>query len=238
MNLFYEENIEDKKIIIFSKEESNHCVKVRRVKMNDIISITDGKGNLYKARIIDNNFKKCSAEILEKKYFENQKKYKLHIAIAPTKSIDRFEWFVEKAVEIGVDEITPIICRYSERKVLKPPRIEKIIVSAMKQSLKYHKPILNPIIDFKNFVKTTHKAQKFIAFCKSDKTFSNSILQKEILFLIGPEGGFANFEFDLAIENDYNPLKINEFRLRTETAGIFVSSAVNINFQNKFGINN
>lgn len=232
MNLFYEKNIGNQTIISFSKEESNHCVKVRRMKINDLISLIDGKGYLYNAKIIDANHKKCAVEIIGKKFIEKQKKYKLHIAIAPTKNIDRFEWFVEKAVEIGVDEITPLICRFSERKIIKYERIERIIVSAMKQSLKYYKPVLNPLVDFKEFVKTAKNDQKFIAYCKADESIASYTLQDEILFLIGPEGGFADFEFDFATKNGYKPLKINEFRLRTETAGVFISSAINIKFQN------
>jgi 16S rRNA (uracil1498-N3)-methyltransferase len=231
MNLFFQENIDNQTIVSLSQEESFHCSKVLRLNINDEISITDGKGFLYKAKILNNNQKKSSVEIIDKQFFETQKDYKLHIAIAPTKNIDRFIWFVEKAVEIGVDKITPIISRFSERKIIKPEKIEKKIIAAMKQSLKYHKPILEPVIGFDKFVATANNEQKLIAYCKAGSTFANISLNKDLLFLVGPEGGIADFELELALKNKFIPLKINDFRLRTETAGVLIASAVNVKFQ-------
>ncbi|MBN2892308.1 MAG: 16S rRNA (uracil(1498)-N(3))-methyltransferase [Bacteroidales bacterium] len=231
MQLYYSENIDNNNIIVLSPEESFHCAKVMRLKKGDSIFVTDGRGNLYSAKLVDSNPKRAYVEIVNKEYIENQKKYKLHIAIAPTKNIDRFEWFVEKAVEIGIDTITPIICRYSERKTLKLDRIERIIISAMKQSLKYHKPILNEITDYKTFVETEYLSDKYLAYCKSGINFVNTSLQNDVLFLVGPEGGFSDFEVDLALKNNFKSVKINEFRLRTETAGVFVAASVNLKFQ-------
>lgn len=232
MNLFFQENIGNQTIVNLSPEESFHCSKVLRLRLNDEISITDGKGVLYKAKILNNNQKKTIVEITDKQFFENQKNYKLHIAIAPTKNIDRFIWFVEKAVEIGVDTITPIICRFSERKIIKPEKIEKKIISAMKQSLKYHKPILESTIPFDKFVTTANNEQKFIAYCQANLSLASIELKKDILFIIGPEGGIADFELDLALKNNFKALKINNFRLRTETAGVLAASAVSIKLQN------
>lgn len=232
MNLFFQENIGNQTIVNLSPEESFHCSKVLRLRLNDEISITDGKGGLYKAKILNNNQKKTIVEITDKQFFENQKNYKLHIAIAPTKNIDRFIWFVEKAVEIGVDTITPIICRFSERKIIKPEKIEKKIISAMKQSLKYHKPILESTIPFDKFVTTANNEQKFIAYCQANLSLASIEFKKDILFIIGPEGGIADFELDLALKNNFKALKINNFRLRTETAGVVATSAVSIKLQN------
>lgn len=227
MQLFYKENIEDKKVIFLDKQESAHCSKVLRANINDNIYITDGKGFLYTGIIIDANPKKTSVEIVERKQIEKPRNYNLHIAIAPTKSMDRFEWFVEKAVEIGIDKITPLLCRYSERKIIKNERIDKIIVSAMKQSLKYHKPILEDMTDFKEFVKKENSYEKYLAYCKAGTTFVNNSLQKDILFLIGPEGGFAEYEYELAIKNNFKAVKFTNSRFRTETAGVYLTSAIN-----------
>ncbi len=230
MSLFYCENIENQSVISLSVEESLHLTKVLRLKKNDKIEITDGKGFLYKATIIDNKQKQCVVEINDKEIKQDIKPYKLHIALAPTKNIERFEWFVEKSVEIGIDKITPIISRHSERKVIKTDRIEKIIISAMKQSQKYHKPVFDSILDFNDFICNCNNKQKFIAYCKADNLLSKYKFSDDIIFVVGPEGGFDEDEIELAKSKGFEPVLINNFRLRTETAGVFIASSVGINF--------
>ena len=150
MNLFYAPDIQQS--LSLPEEESQHCIKVLRMKSGDHIHIIDGVGGLYEAQIIEAHPKRTQVEILTHQTEYGRRPFRLHLAVAPTKNIDRFEWFVEKATEIGFDELTPLCCRYSERKIIKPERIKKILVSAAKQSLKAYVPILNPMITFKEFV--------------------------------------------------------------------------------------
>ncbi len=223
MKLFYDKNITDASgLFSLNEDESKHILKVLRLNKNDCIKITDGKGNLFICKIYQLQKKRCIVKISEKKHIKNTNN-NLHIAIAPTKKIDRFEWFVEKAVEIGISEITPIICRYSERKKVKTERLEKIIIAAMKQSLKVYKPNINLPQKFENFIKKNNNKNKYIAYCKATKLINSINSNKNILFLVGPEGGFADFEIDLASKNNFIPLKITNSRLRTETAALFLT---------------
>ena len=161
MQLFYLEN--PKKEIILSAEESKHATKVLRKREGDVLNFTNGKGDLYKAEITLADSRKCRLKIVSSDQKEKQHNYHLHIAIAPTKNMDRFEWFLEKAAEIGIDEITPIICNRSERKVIKTERGNRILLSAMKQSLKYHLPKLNEAISLNDFLKQDFEDAKYIA---------------------------------------------------------------------------
>jgi len=228
MQLFYDNNIANKETIVLNSIESAHAIKVLRLKKNDVLNITDGLGYLYKAQIIEPNYRKCLVKIISSEKMEPEKDYYLHVAIAPTKSMDRMEWFVEKSVEMGIDRITPIICKYSERKSIKNERLEKILISAMKQSLKYHKPIIDELLLFDNFIKNSNSEKKFIAYCNAKENFFNFEYEKESLFLIGPEGGFSESEVSSAIENNFKPIKISNSRLRTETAGVMISAALSI----------
>ena len=158
MQLFFIENPESE--IVLSKEESKHATKVLRKKEGDILNFTDGKGGFYKAEITVADTKKCRLQIISSEQKPKQHNYHLHIAIAPTKNMDRYEWFLEKATEIGIDEITPIICDHSERKVLKTERCNRILLSAMKQSLNFHLPKLNEAIPLKEFLNKTQKGKK------------------------------------------------------------------------------
>jgi len=213
----------------FDKTESRHIVRVLRKTEGDTIYITNGNGDLFISEILIANDKRCLVQIVR---FETQEKpwnYYLHIAIAPTKLNDRFEWFLEKATEIGIDEITPIICDHSERKVLKTDRMEKIIHSAAKQSLKYHFPKLNEPITFKEFMSLNHKGDLFIAHCeetskKSLKTELNSA--KETTILIGPEGDFSSKEIEQSLAHNFIPVSLGNSRLRTETAGVVATHSV------------
>ena len=229
MQLFYNPDLTDHtQDFFFSKEESKHIAKVLRKKEGDTLSITNGQGWLFTAQITIADLKKCAANIIEKTYFENHS-YKLHLAVAPTKMNDRYEWFLEKATEIGIDSITPIICDHSERKVIKPERFEKIIQSAMKQSLQYHLPKLNSAISFKQFMNQEFSGQLFIAHCEElDKTSLKSQIetQTEITVLIGPEGDFSVKEIELALQNGFAPVTLGNTRLRTETAAIAACHSV------------
>lgn len=220
MHLFY---VPDYTGGVLSEEESLHAVKVLRLQSGDIIHLLDGKGGMHRAAITFPHPKKCTYQIETSVFEYGKRDYRLHIAIAPTKNIERFEWFVEKAVEIGVDEITPLLCRYSERKILKTDRTEKIIVSAAKQSLKACMPTLNPLTPIHLFLKQTNAEAKFIAHCREeDKAeFRQQIKnQKDICILIGPEGDFSEEEVSQAIAAGFLPVSLGESRLRTETAGV------------------
>ena len=232
MQLFYN-NLLDKnsKEILFDKIESKHIVRVLRKKENDILDITNGNGSLFKAKITLANDKRCVAEIIQVKEKDKLWDYYLHIAIAPTKNNDRLEWFLEKATEIGIDEITPIICQNSERKIVKQERLEKIIQSAMKQSLKFTLPKLNEPIKFNDFINQDFKGKTCIAHCEDDeKTLLKTIVntKEKITILIGPEGDFSTQEIKKALSKNITPISLGESRLRTETAGLVAVQTVAI----------
>lgn len=224
MQLFFNPNIdENTKEILFDKEESRHIIKVLRKKQGDILHITNGKGSLFSAEIIIESDKKCVVKIVDIQFKEKEWNYYLHVAIAPTKNIDRLEWFIEKATEIGIDEITPIICENSERKVVKHDRLHKIMLSAVKQSLKYTAPKLNDLTSFNDFIKNSIEGNLLIAHCnegekKALKSFE--FTGKKITILIGPEGDFSPKETLEAIKSNFIPITLGDSRLRTETAGI------------------
>lgn len=230
MNLFYNPNItEASSEIVFDKEESRHIVKVLRKQMDDVLHLTNGKGSMFKASLLSTNPKQCIAHVLSEEK-QTPLPYHLHLAVAPTKLNDRFEWFLEKATEIGVSEITPIICEHSERKVIKQERYQKIIISAMKQSLKAHLPQLNEAMLFKDFISRTPKATiNCIAHCEeAKKELFKKVIQPKasVLVLIGPEGDFSTSEIALAIANEFIPISLGNSRLRTETAAIVACHSV------------
>ena len=228
MQLFYLENPKDE--IILSAEESKHATKVLRKKEGDILNFTDGKGGFYKAEITLADSRKCRLKIVSSEQKEKQHNYHLHIAIAPIKNMDRFEWFIEKATEIGIDEITPIICSRSERKVIKTERGNRILLSAMKQSLKYHLPKLNEAISLTNFIKQDLKGAKYIAHCEDGEKNELKTVSKaeKTLILIGPEGDFSPKEIELVLQNQFKAVSLGTSRLRTETAGIVAVHTINI----------
>ena len=228
MQLFYLENPEND--IILSAQESKHATKVLRRKKGDILDFTDGKGNFYKAEITLADSRKCRLKIVSSDQKEKQHNYHLHIAIAPTKNMDRFEWFLEKATEIGIDEITPIICSRSERKVIKTERGNRILLSAMKQSLKFHLPKLNEAISLSDFLKQDFEGAKYIAHCEDGKKNELKTVSKaeKYLILIGPEGDFSPKEIELALQNQFKAVILGTSRLRTETAGIVAAHTINI----------
>ena len=229
MQLFYNPSLESQHTEIkFSREESKHITKVLRKKEGDQLHITNGKGTLFIAEITFINPSQCIASITSNSK-QKERNYKLHLAVAPTKMNDRFEWFLEKATEIGIDEITPILCDHSERKVIKQERFERILVSAMKQSLQYYLPKLNPLTPLSDFLAKKNRDQLLIAHCEEQK--KKTI--KEILvpnsnttIIIGPEGDFSSNEIELAIQNNYIPITLGKSRLRTETAAIVAAHSV------------
>ncbi|WP_348800083.1 16S rRNA (uracil(1498)-N(3))-methyltransferase [Flavobacterium adhaerens] len=229
MQLFYNPNInETTNSFSFDKEESKHIVKVLRKKEADILYVTNGLGVLFKTEIVLASDNKCTVEILsiEKK---EAPKYKLHLAVAPTKMNDRYEWFLEKATEIGIQEITPIICDRSERKIINVDRFEKIILSAMKQCNQLYLPKLNPAISLKDFLKAEKEGKLLIAHCEeTNKKSLKTILtpNTDYTILIGPEGDFSTKEIQLAFEKKYTPVSLGETRLRTETAAVVACHSV------------
>ncbi len=229
MQLFYDPSLDNSfKQFFFSPEESKHIVKVLRKNEGDVLHITNGRGYLYEAKIISADAKKCKAQLINEER-TIPRLHTLHLAVAPTKMNDRFEWFLEKATEIGIQEITPILCKNSERKVIKPERLEKVLQSAMKQSLQTFLPKFNPMVTYKEFVQSTKADLKFIAHCqKSEKVELKRRLQadKDIIILIGPEGDFSSDEVKLAYENDFLPISLGRNRLRTETAAIYACTVV------------
>ncbi len=230
MQLFYNANItKDTKQFAFDKTESRHIVRVLRKKTGDQLFITNGKGLLFNSEISIANDKKCLVTIIKVDEKPKPWNYHLHIAIAPTKSMDRYEWFLEKATEIGIDEITPLLCDHSERKIIKTERLEKIIESAMKQSLKFHLPKLNPLIKFSDFINHDFDSNLYIAHCeKVNKQTLKSVLlpNQKITILIGPEGDFSSSEIEKAIQQNFTPISLGESRLRTETAGVVATQMV------------
>ena len=229
MQLFYNPNInEATETFSFDKEESKHIIKVLRKKDTDILHVTNGLGFLFKTEITLASDSKCTVKILSVEKIEPSK-FKLHLAVAPTKMNDRYEWFLEKATEIGIHEITPIICDRSERKVINHERFEKIILTAMKQCNQLYLPKLNAAMTFKEFVKQQNKGLQLIAHCEeTDKKTLKSVLEpnKDVTLLIGPEGDFSEKEIALALENKYIPISLGNTRLRTETAAIVACHSV------------
>ena len=222
MQLFYDSNITETKEFSFDKEESKHIVRVLRKTDGDILHVTNGKGDLFTTKIMLASEKKCTVKIISV-IKTNPTDYHIHLAVAPTKMNERFEWFLEKATEMGVHEITTIICDRSERKIIKTERFEKIILSAMKQSLQYFLPKLNEPITYKEFISKNNDGNLFIAHCEETdkKLLKNSIkLKEKYTILIGPEGDFSEKEIKLALANNYLPVSLGNTRLRTETAAI------------------
>ena len=228
MQLFYIEHPENE--ILLSAEESKHATKVLRKKEGDILNFTDGKGGFYKAEITVADTRKCRLQVVSSEQKEKEHNYHLHIAIAPTKNMDRYEWFLEKATEIGIDEITPIICEHSERKALKTERCTRILLSAMKQSLKFHLPKLNEASTLKDFLKQDFEGNKYIAHCEEgNKTELREEKKAEkTIILIGPEGDFSPNELEIALQNNYKAVSLGTSRLRTETAGLVAVHTINI----------
>ena len=233
MNLFFNQNIDHKTVIFtFSVDESKHIYKVLRKKKGDEILVTNGKGLKWLGELTEVKSKTVSVKKISAKIYEN-KSYNLEIAISPPKSNNRIEWFIEKAIEIGIQKIHFIKTENSERKAINFKRLYKLAVSAMKQSKQLYLPEINNIIEYEDFLKETKCEQKFIAHCESSSKehIANIPLDlKPVIVLIGPEGDFTKKEIDLAITANYLPISLGENRLRSETAAISVTQTFSILF--------
>jgi 16S rRNA (uracil1498-N3)-methyltransferase len=241
MHLFYTPDITSPDYTL-SEEESKHAVRVLRLGTGDKIRLIDGDGGWYEAEITNDNPKRCSVTIIDTKKEVGKRNWQLHIALAPTKNMDRLEWFVEKATETGIDTISLIDCQNSERTIVKAERIQKVIVAAAKQSLKAYLPKLNEMNSFKKFIAAAadFQGEKFIAHCHPSIFFGEGpevrsphlkalyTPEKNVMVLIGPEGDFTLDEVKLALDNGFKEISLGQSRLRTETAALYACTVVNI----------
>jgi 16S rRNA (uracil1498-N3)-methyltransferase len=230
MHLFYTPDVSGS-FYTLDEQESKHCIKVLRLQLNDTVQLVDGKGGFYTAIIREAHPKKCRVEITGLQQEDHPRDYHLHIAIAPTKNNDRLEWFLEKATEIGIDEITPLLCEHSERKVIKPDRLEKVLTAAMKQSLKATRPRLNGIIPYADFIRKPFPGVKYIAHCdeQQKKMLAREYpVGRDVLILIGPEGDFSKAEVELALQHEFTGVSLGQSRLRTETAGVVACHTIHL----------
>jgi 16S rRNA (uracil1498-N3)-methyltransferase len=223
MQIFYFSGITGNSCVLDEKE-SKHCIRVLRMTEGSPVKVIDGTGNLYEGAISRADQKKCEITFYNVIRDFEKRNYRLHIAISPLKNPDRFEWFVEKSVEIGIDEITPLICKNTEKQRIKPDRINGIIISAMKQSLKAGITVLNEVVAFNDLLKKDFQGKKLIGHCNSvgERVKIDHEYEKgdDALILIGPEGDFDENEINGAIAAGFKPVHLGKSRLRTETAGI------------------
>ncbi len=244
MEVFYSNKISEGKIYL-SPEESLHCIRVLRHKAGDEVKVSGGDGNLYRCIIEDDNIKSAILSIVSVEGGFGKHNYTLHIAVAPTKNIDRYEWFLEKATEVGIDAITPILCSHSERKIIKEERQERVVIAAAKQSLKGIIPQVNPLTPIKEFINSVSDFQggKYIAYCDNELINNEGVAIKRKLLqcalkeqyaadselksivLIGPEGDFSLDEIKAAAAAGFTPISLGESRLRTETAALTATLA-------------
>lgn len=239
MELFYSQDIEGG-ICRLDHDESGHCIRVLRHRAGDEISVIDGRGTLHKCRITSDSHKGVETVVVESVSDWGSHPYKLHLAVCPTKNNDRFEWFAEKACEMGFDELSPVIGDHSERRVLKTARVEKILVSAAKQSLKAAVPVVNEPVSVKEFIaaNAAKNGLKMIAYCFDDervprrsiKDVLNGYDGTDVTVMIGPEGDFSHEEAELALQAGFIPVHLGASRLRTETAAISAAAAVYFTF--------
>jgi 16S rRNA (uracil1498-N3)-methyltransferase len=229
MQLFYSTEISGN-ICRLDKNESRHCVRVLRLSEGSRVRVTDGRGNLYEGIITDANPQDCQITVTDVVHDFESRGYRLHIAISPLKNAERFEWFLEKCVEIGIDEITPLICRNTEKPGIRTDRLNSLIISAMKQSLKTFRPVLHDTSQFCDFMSFAQPGIKMISTCNSEiarSKFDEVYMRgQDALILIGPEGDFSDEEIALAISMGYKPVHLGKSRLRTETAGIAACHSV------------
>lgn len=233
MHIFYTPDIISNTYIL-SEEESKHCIKVLRLQKGSALHLVDGRGGFYEAIVEDPHPKRTSLIIVKAQQNYGKRNHYLHLAVAPTKNIERFEWFLEKATEIGIDEITPIICERSERKEIKTDRLNKVITSAVKQSIKAYHPKLNEPIAFKDLIAGAIMAHKYIAHCIISEKFTlkeKIVLNSDYLVVIGPEGDFSQSEVNAAQAAGFLPIGLGTSRLRTETAAL--EACFEVNFLNR-----
>ena len=232
MQLFYAPDLTTP-LYTLGEEESKHCIRVLRLRRGDTLHLTDGRGTLYRCEIAEEDARRCTVRVVERFPDYERMPYRLTMAVAPTKNNDRFEWFLEKATEIGVAEIIPLATEHSERRTLKPERENKVITAAVKQSLKAYHPRLHEMTPLRQVIKQPFDGQKFIAHCDAPrsalgKAFLPRILHKggDVLVLIGPEGDFSPKEIDLAVRGGFREITLGSQRLRTETAAVMATALV------------
>jgi 16S rRNA (uracil1498-N3)-methyltransferase len=222
MNIFFSQNIQGDSIFL-DETESHHCIRVLRLSAGENVIVVDGKGGFYKGILAVPDHRACVISISTSEQEYGKRDYSIHIAIAPTKNIERFEWFLEKATEIGIDKITPLICTRSERRVVREDRLEKVVLSAVKQSLKAYRPELNSPVAFEEFIRSGIPGIKLIAHCT--ETSRQDLIKikpssRNFTLLIGPEGDFTSAEITAATHEGFIPVSLGSSRLRTETAGV------------------
>lgn len=229
MNLFYSPQIEGD-VFLLNENESKHAVRVLRLTAGSRVILVDGKGGWFEATILEDHPKRCLLKIDSLTSNYKPLSYHLHLAISPTKNMDRFEWFLEKATEIGISTITPLLCQRTERRNLKPERLEKVLISAMKQSLKAYLPVLNPAEKVEDFLAHEREGCKGIAHClPNERKGVNELSQSDqYTLMVGPEGDFTEEEIAGALKAGFIPFHLGESRLRTETAGVYITTAIQI----------
>jgi len=229
MHLFYNPHIQGDTIELEEKE-SSHAIRVLRLKAGDSVIVVDGRGGWYEAIIIEEHPKRCRLQIEGKTERFQPLSYNLHMAVAPTKNLERFEWFLEKATEVGISQISPLICSRSERRKLKMDRLEKILVSAMKQSLKAYKPTLNQPVSMDDFLQINRVGTRGIAHCYPYERIGIRDLQQtgNYTFIVGPEGDFTEEEVSQALKAGFEPIHLGTSRLRTETAALYITTAISL----------
>lgn len=230
MHIFYTPELSGNTYTL-DESESKHCVRVLRLEQGDEIILVDGRGGFFTAKITDPNPKRCLVSVVKTELNFGQSGFQVHIAIAPTKNTERIEWFLEKATEIGLSRVTPLLCRFSERKEIKADRLEKVMISAMKQSMKAYLPQLDQLTKFSDLIKQPFDGQKFIAHCDDQHRdlLKNLIVPNQnYLILIGPEGDFSNEEIEQALKAGFKPVSLGDSRLRTETAGLVACHTFNL----------
>ena len=239
MELFYSQDIEGGTCRL-DHDESGHCIKVLRHRCGDEISVIDGRGTLYRCRIVSDSHKEVVAQVIDIVQDWGGHPYRLHLAVCPTKNNDRYEWFAEKACEMGFDELSPVIGDHSERRILKTQRVEKILISASKQSLKAAVPVVNEPVSVKEFIaaNASQESLKLIAYCFDDERVPRRSIKEvlagydgtDVIVMIGPEGDFSHEEAELALQAGFIPVHLGASRLRTETAAVTAAAAVYFTF--------
>lgn len=230
MHIFYTPDISGNTYTL-DETESKHCVRVLRLEAGDEIILVDGCGGFYRVKITDPNPKRCTVKVIQVEQEYGKSNIEIQVAVAPTKNIERIEWFLEKATEIGINRVTPMLCHHSERKEIKHDRLEKVMISAMKQSLKAYLPQLDELTKFSKFIQQPFEGQKFIAHCDEQyrELLKNAVKPNEnYLILIGPEGDFSPEEISMAIDTGFVPVSLGESRLRTETAALVACHTFNL----------
>lgn len=230
MQLFYAPEISLPRYTL-PEEESKHCVRVLRMTIGDELHLTDGKGNMYRCKVVSDNVKRCEVEVVETWPEYERMSYGLTMCVAPTKNIDRFEWFLEKATEIGISEVYPLECDHSERRQIKLEREEKVITAAVKQSLKAYHPVLHDLTSVRDIIAMDFEGEKYIAHCDSsfgERPYLGNLVKKgaNTLILIGPEGDFSKEEINFALQNGFKAISLGRERLRTETAAVVATTVV------------